>query len=481
MGFWEKIRMRLGSKVDETKSFSEPPFWAQAPALNSTIWAPSLADREMIENDFEGYVQGAYKRNGPIFSCILARQMVFSEARFQWRKYVNGRPEDLFGSKELTLLETPWPGGTTGELLSRVLQDSDLAGNSFWTKADDAGRFGHAARGPGIRLVRMRPDWVNLVIGSHSGDPWALDAYVVGILYQPRSQGLIQSGSGTPTSEPVLLTPDEVAHFAPIPDPVARFRGMSWITPVIREIEADNSATTHKRSFFDNAAVPNMVMKFDKDTSEDAFDEFVDKFRSNHQGSWNAYKTLFLMGGADVTPLTHDFRQMEFNQTVGKGEARIAAAAGVPASWVGFSEGLQGSALNSGNFSAQRRRMADGTLRPLWRMMAASFQNLVTPPAGASLWYDDRDIAFLREDSMDRAEINRVNMNAIDSGIKSGWEPDAVVDSILNDDISRLRGRHTGLVSVQMQEPGADSGHAAAAPATDQPQTPDAPKGGSSD
>jgi hypothetical protein len=441
------------TRKSERKSFSEPPFWASDAMKGVQFLSPPSGDKERIENDFEGYVNGAFKRNGPIFACMMARQLVFSEARFQYRRFEKGRPTDLFGDKGLALLENPWPAGTTGELLGRMIQDADLAGNAFNTTTDDRARYGHASRGgPGRRVVRMRPDWVTLVLGSKSGSLTALDTRLVGVLYEPKSRtGL---GNVADTRDSVLLLPDEVSHFSPIPDPIARHRGMSWLTPIIRDIEADSSATVHKRTFFDHAAVPNMVVKFDKDTAEDAFQEFVEKFKEEHQGAWNAYKTLFLMGGADVTPLTHDFRQMEFTQTVGKGEARIATAAGVPASWVGFSEGLQGSSLNAGNFSAARRRFADGTIRPLWRMAAASLQPLLDDvPAGASLWYDERDIAFLREDSKDRAEILRIELNAVDAGVKAGFDTDAVVEAVRDNDISKLMGRHTGLVSVQMQPP----------------------------
>ncbi|MFJ4828403.1 phage portal protein [Streptomyces sp. NPDC088747] len=430
------------------KGFTQPDFWSldAAPFVTG-----STAEKERIETDFEGYVEGAFKRNGPVFSCVVARQMVFSEARFQWRQYRNGRPGDLFGNAELALLENPWPSGTTSELLARMEQDASLAGNSFWTKTDDQGRFGNSAAGPGLRLARLRPDWVSMIIGSQSGDYYAADAKVIGFLYEPRMFGVM--ASGTPLAGSVLLLPNEVAHYSPIPDPTARFRGMSWMTPVLKEIEADTASTIHKKTFFDHAAVPNMVVRFDKEVSPESFDGFVKKFKAGHQGAWNAYKTLFLQGGADVTPLTHDFRQMDFSATVGKGEARVASAAGVPPSWVGFSEGLQGSALNASNFAANRRRFADGTIRYLWRTAAASLQNLVTVPAGASLWFDTRDIAFLREDSKDRAEITRVQANTIDSLIKAGFEPDAAVAAVLNEDIGLLIGHHTGLVSVQMQPP----------------------------
>lgn len=435
------------------KAWRQPNFWDldAAPFVVS-----STADKEQIETDFEGYVEGAFKRNGPIFACVLARQMVFSEVRFMWRQFNKGRPGDLFSNADLNLLERPWPGGTTGELLARMEQDASLAGNSFWTRCDDQGRYGKAAQGPGLRLVRLRPDWTSMLIGSHSGDYYAADAKVIAYLFEPRMMGVLGSG-GMPHSESTLvLMPDEVAHYSPIPDPVGRFRGMSWITPVIREIEADTASTVHKKTFFDHAAVPNMVVRFDKDVNKEQFDGFVKAFKAGHQGAWNAYKTLFLQGGADVTALTHDFRQMDFAATVGKGEARIASAAGVPPSWVGFSEGLQGSALNTNNFAASRRRFADGTIRYLWRTAAASLEVLF-PPSGASthLWFDTRDVAFLREDSRDRADIIRVQLNSIDSGIKSGWEPDAVVQAVMNEDISLLIGHHTGLVSVQMQPPAA--------------------------
>ena len=59
---------------------------------------------------------------------------------------------------------------------------------------------------------------------------------------------------------------------------------------------------------------------------------------------------------------------------------RLAAAAGIPPVVVGFSEGMQGSSLNAGNYSAARRRMADGTMRPLWRNAARSLATLLNVP-----------------------------------------------------------------------------------------------------
>ena len=60
-----------------------------------------------------------------------------------------------------------------------------------------------------------------------------------------RRRGLVywEGGPHAPTAEPVAFLPDEYVHFAPIPDPLATYRGMSWLTPILREIENDKSMT----------------------------------------------------------------------------------------------------------------------------------------------------------------------------------------------------------------------------------------------
>lgn len=426
------------------KSFTQPPFWSLDHPLYTL--SSSLSGEERIGNDFESYVSQAFKDNGTIFACMVARQLVFSEARFLWRRFENGRPTDLFGDQSLGIIETPWPQGTTGQLLSRMDQDASLAGNFWGVRVDDQGRFGRNATGSNVRIFRMRPDWVTVVIDAPSGHLLGPDAQPVGVLYKPPAVGTVQQTEW-------LIPYQDVMHYAPIPDPVRRFVGMSWLTPIVKEIESDTKVTRHKNKFFDNAAVPNIAVKFDKETSPEAFQNFVENFKSTHQGSWNAYKTLFLMGGADVTPLTQDFKQMELSQTQGKSESRVASAAGVPPSWVGFSEGLQGSALNAGNFAAARRRFADGTIRPLWRIAAAALQQATQPrDSNRSLWYDDRDIAFLREDQKDIADIQFRQASALRQMVDAGFEPSSSVQSIANDDFRQLQ--HTGLFSVQLHPPG---------------------------
>jgi hypothetical protein len=138
----------------------------------------------------------------------------------------------------------------------------------------------------------------------------------------------------------------------------------------------------------------------------------------------------------------------------GLAETRVASAAGVHPTVAGMSEGLSGSSLNSGNFNAAARLVANTTLRPWWRDAAASLSTLVTPPVpGASLWYDDRDIAFLREDATDQAAIQQMNAAAMKSLIDGGFKPDAAIAYVQTGDMNQLIGQHSGLYSVQLQPP----------------------------
>lgn len=389
--------------------------------------------QEEPDGSFKSYVVGAYQTNAIVFACMRARRSLFTEARFQWQRMQSGRPGDLFGSPALSVLETPWPGGSTGDLLGQMIDYADLAGDAFVTRVPG-----------GLRL--LRPDWTSIIMGSRSdgdADSTAIDTEVFGYGYYPGGR---YSGNA-----PVFLLQEEVAHFAPVPDPLLRFRGMPWLTPVVREIMADSAATTHKLKFFENGATPNMIVSLDKDISKAAFDLWVDAYKQGSEGTTNAYKTLYLGGGAVATVVGQNMEQLDFKAVQGAGETRIAAAAGVPPIVVGLSEGLEAATYS--NYGQARRAFADGTMRPLWRMAAAALQTILPAPAGARLWYDDRDISFLQEDVKDDAVIRQANVTSIRSLIDAGFDPDAAVDAVNAGDLKRLSGKHSGLYSVQLQPP----------------------------
>ena len=154
-----------------------------------------------------------------------------------------------------------------------------------------------------------------------------MGAEVADIGYKKVGYAFYQDGDRSKRA--VVFLPEEVAHFAPYPDPTAHYRGMSWLTPVCREIESDKQATAHKSKFFENAATPNLAVTLPKEIDPEDFDSFVESMDRQHKGAENAYKTLYLAGGADPTVIGANFQQLDFKATQGAGETRIAAAASV--------------------------------------------------------------------------------------------------------------------------------------------------------
>lgn len=374
-------------------------------------------------------------RNPIVAACISVRTMVFSEVRFSFQRFSAGRPGEFYGTPALSLLERPWPSASTGDLLARMEVDASLYGNSYWVVQ-------------GSELVRLDPTRVVIATAD------VVDQ-VTGRAFGRRLVGYSLMDERA-REEVAFFEAGEVAHYKPLPDPLHPYRGRSWLSAVLPDVSADGEMTSYKHAYLRNAATPNLVVKFEPGVSEEAFKKFKERMDTGHAGAHNGFKTLYLGSGADVKVIGSTLDQLSFKAVQGAGETRIAAAAGVPASIVGISEGLAGSALNAGNYTAARRRFADGTVRPLWRAAAAALSTLVPAPDGASrLWFDDRDVSFLQEDVMDAAEIKSREALTIEALIRAGFVPDTAVQAVISGDYNRLS--HTGLYSVQLQPPGSDA------------------------
>jgi phage portal protein BeeE len=398
----------------------------------NTTWSSNKAQE--ISSTLPGH-SAALKGCPPAFAAQMVRALVLSQARFTFRSLASsGTPRRTFGTRNLSPLEKPWPSATTGELIARMEWHAGLAGNAFVYRRGD-------------RLRVLRPDWVTVVYGSQQEPDdalYALDGELIGFVYQ--------NGGRYGGNKPVTLLPDEVAHWCPLPDPEASHIGMSWITPAVREIQGDRLATDHKVKFFENGATPNLVVSGIPAATKEQFDELVEAMEGRHAGVANAYRTLYLTAGADATVVGSDLRQLDFKQTQGTSETRIAFLSRVPAPLLGISEGLAGSSLNAGNFGQARRSFADTWVFPTLQDLAASLSDIIDIPADAELWFDTADMPILREDARDAADIAQTKMATIVSGVNGGFKPDDIVAAVAPEWVGKIK--HSGLLSVQLQPPG---------------------------
>jgi HK97 family phage portal protein len=367
---------------------------------------------------FEAYARQAFGGNAVVFGLMLVRAMLFSEARFAYQNKTSGQ---LFTSSDLGKLEEPWPGGTTGELLVRMIQDADLAGNAF-------------VRDDGDRMVRLRPDWVSVVANTF-GQPDKTFWDVVGYTYRPF--GL---GDGME-----FYPADEIIHWRPVPDPLSPYLGISWLTPVVQEINADIAMTTYKRRFLDNDATPNALIKFQKTLTEDARRRLRDEWHARY-GGVEGLHTAVLDSGADFQVIGKDFSAMDFSNVLAAGENRIAVAAGVPGIVAGLKEGLQAATYS--NYEQAMRRFADLTMRPLWRSVCGVLESHVAAKGGARLWFDASGIAALSAGEQEQAQTMQVQSAAAYAFITAGYDADSVTEALTAGDLSKLK--HTGAVPTAL-------------------------------
>lgn len=415
--------MKLIDRLALNRSSLPDPEVVSALSLSQTWGAQST---ERITQTFTAYSIYGYSSNAVVFACGLARVQLLAQARFKFQDLKTGR---LFGSPDLAILENPWANGTTADLIANMEQHDSIAGNAF-------------VRRSGSSLSVMRPDWTDIVSGImvEGEDDLGHTKYHREVL------GYLYSDGGIGVGQPVFYDVSEVAHWAPIPDPLSNWRGMAWMTPVLREINADVSMTQHRQLFFDNAATPNMILKYNQKLQPQTLESIRDRWRARFGGPAGSGATVVLDEGGDLTVVGSTFESMRFNDVQAAGEARIAAAAGVPAIIAGLQAGLDSSSWAM--YTQAFKGFANGTGAYLWQSLASSLAKLVTVPPGARLWYDTTNIPALRQDEIDRANAAQVLAAAASTLLTAGYESSSIISYLTSGDLSQLQ--HTGLVSVQL-------------------------------
>jgi hypothetical protein len=340
--------------------------------------------------------------------------MLLAEARLCFQALDD---KHLYGNTDLSLLEHPWgPESTTGDLLARMEQDAGLTGNAYiW-----------APPGEG-RLVRLRPDWTTIISEHVAVDGGGSYRRKVGYWTEP-PKGITGQGQGQ------YAPAAEVCHWAPICDPSADFRGMSWLTPIVRDIAGDDGLTQYKIRYLQNSASPNLLIKYAAKLQDATVDRIRERMAARHGGVDNAFKTLVLDQGADVTVIGNSLAQMDFANVGAAGTERILAASMVPGVLVGL-EPLRGAGKG---YAESKHKLADLWARPQWRSVCGALGQLITVPAGARLWFDTADIAALQDGAMERGQTALVNMQAVLTGTQAGYTRESVTIAVTSGDITKL-------------------------------------------
>lgn len=372
----------------------------------------------------------SYTSNGVGFAVVGRRVDLFSQARFAWKRFGAGpKPmaADLFTSSALLPLDDPV------ELLSWMEVDVATAGNSYVVRDGD-------------RLRRLNPFWCTIIGNSARYPSQASTAW------DAEPVGLVHLAPGRPDDEAEVWPWDQVAHYAPKKDPDARWRGMSYLRPVVAEIHNTNAFNTFVSKYWANNATPNMVVTFPPDAILEKIQAFRDKFLEKHAGVERAFRPAFLGGGADVKMVGANLSDLGAKDVLSDQFSKICAAAGVPPVVVTIVPGLE-SASTYANYQTAMRAFADLTVRPLWLHATLALRKLIPAPVDAELWYDASGVAALQQDALDDANVMQTKLTSIEIGVRAGLDPASVLAGVSTGDDTKFK--HTGLMSVQLQPPGA--------------------------
>jgi hypothetical protein len=383
-----------------------------AAVLTSSYGSP---DREAVLPQVAGWAQQANASASPVFSAILVRMMLLSEAQFKLQAKDD---KHLYGNQSLAVLEHPFgPETTSGELIARCEQDASVAGNSYtWAPPDTD------------VLVRLRPDWTTIVSERVAVPGGGWYRRKLGYWHEP-PKGVLDQGTG------FFAPADEVAHWAPVPDPQASFRGMSWMTPVMRDIQGDEGMARYKIRYLQANATPNLVIKYAQKLQPATIDSLRERMTARYGGPDNAGKTLILDQGADLVAVGNSLADMDFSNVSQDGIERILAASGVPPLLIGL-ESIKGAGKS---YQEVIRRFGDITLRPLWRSVCGTLGQLVPGvPAGSRLWFDTSDIAALQDGEQVRAQVTLIRAQALLALGQAGYDRMSAVKAIEAGDMGQL-------------------------------------------
>lgn len=391
-------------------------FWegdaSGAAILTSSYGSP---DREPLLPQLAAFAAQAYGSSSPVFAASLVRMALFSEVTFQFQAKDD---RHLFGNASLAKLERPFgPRSTTQMLLARMEQDTFLTGQAYiW---DPPGED---------RLVRLRPDWVTIVseLVRAAGGWYRRPA---GYWFEP-PRGVTGQRDG------FLVPADEVVHWAPLPDPQADFRGMSPLTPALRDVQGDDAMTRYKIRYLQNNATPNMVIKYAQKLQPGTVDAIRERVQGRYGGPDSAGKTLVLDQGADLTLAGNSLSQMDFANVEAVGTERILADLSVPGVLVGL-EPLRGAGRG---YQESMQKLANVWARPMWRSACGALEQLLDVPGGNRLWFDTTDVAALQDGEMERGQTVLVKSQAVLAlNQAQKYDPDSIIAAVNSGDLAQLR------------------------------------------
>jgi HK97 family phage portal protein len=304
----------------------------------------------------------AYGAVSTLFAII--NKISNSTGSVKWRMYrpttdgrkVQGpneidRPE-IVKHVALDLWKNPNPFYTSSLFVEASQQYIDLCGECFWI----LGRSPLSTMP--LELWIVRPDKMEVV-------PSAED-FIAGYVYKD------------PNDEKIPLEVDQVIHIK-MPNPMDPYRGLGPVQALMTDLQAVAAAAQYNRNFFTNDASPGGVIEMDVRLSDAEWNEFVERWRSQHQGVNNAHRVATLEQGAKWKDVGFSMRDMQFSELRSVSREVIREAFAMHGHMLGLTEDI-----NRANAEAAEDVFARWTLVPRLDRIKDALNHQLLPLFGSS-------------------------------------------------------------------------------------------------
>jgi HK97 family phage portal protein len=209
-----------------------------------------------------------------------------------------------------------------------------------------------------LELWIVRPDKMEVV-------PSAED-FIAGYVYKG------------PNDEKIPLEVDQVIHIK-MPNPMDPYRGLGPVQALMTDLQAVAAAAQYNRNFFTNDASPGGVIEMDVRLSDAEWNEFVERWRSQHQGVNNAHRVATLEQGAKWKDVGFSMRDMQFSELRSVSREVIREAFAMHGHMLGLTEDI-----NRANAEAAEDVFARWTLVPRLDRIKDALNHQLLPLFGSS-------------------------------------------------------------------------------------------------
>lgn len=250
-----------------------------------------------------------------------------------------------------------------------------------------------------------------------------------------------------PDGEEVPLTLDQVIQIK-YPNPDDPYRGRGPVQTVLADIDAIRYSAEWNRNFFINGARPGGIIEVDYRMSDGEFNDFVKRWRQQHQGVSNAHRVAVLEN-AKWVETNFSMSDMQFVQLRELSKETVREAFAFPKPMLGTVDDV-----NRANAEAGKEIMAEGQTIPRlrdWKDVTNAFL-LPQFANGKALELDFDDPTPVNHEAADRARNSQ--WASARNGVLSGYHPDDVADAC---ELPRMRW--VGIPAPAPIEPSEEGGN----------------------